>query len=83
MNKYLITFIVPCIEMEFDAYIPINKQIGTIKKTVLSSLVQLSKGVYDQKGQVTFIDKETGIIFDDSIMVKDSSIQNGTKIVII
>lgn len=83
MNKYLITFVVPCIEMQFDAYIPINKKIGTLKKYVLSSLMQLSNGAYRQTSSITLIDKETGIIFDNNILIKESSIQNGTKIVII
>lgn len=83
MNKYLVTFVVPCTKMQFDAYIPINKKIGTLKKYVLSSLMQLSNGAYRQMSSITFIDKETGIIFDNNTLIKETSIQNGTKIVII
>lgn len=37
MNKYLVTVIIPIVELEYDIYIPNNKKIGTIKKFVLES----------------------------------------------
>lgn len=84
MNKVLISIIVPAIEMEFESYIPINRKVGTIKKYILSSLSQLSNGSYNKDmNSVTFIDKNSGKIFENNDNVKNSGITNGTKIVIV
>ena len=84
MNKYLITIIVPFVELEFDMYIPNNKKIGTIKKLILESLKELSNNSYNKQiNEVRMIDRDTGVEFDNNIYVKDAEIKNGSKIIII
>lgn len=84
MNKYLITVIVPFIELEFDIYIPNNKKIGTIKTLILESLSDLSENNYNKKyDEVRVIDRDTGNEFENNIFVKDSNLKNGSKIIII
>lgn len=84
MNKYLITVIVPVIELEYDLYIPNNKKIGTIKTLILQSLSELSNGSFNKKiEEVRMIDKNTGREYENDMYVKDSDIRNGSKLVII
>ncbi len=84
MNKYLITVIVPVIELEYDLYIPNNKKIGTIKTLILQSLSELSNGSFNKKiEEVRMIDKVTGREYENDMYVKDSDIRNGSKLVII
>lgn len=84
MNKYLINVIVPSIEMEFDVYIPNNKKVGTIKKYILESIKELSENSYDKMlNEVRFCDRDTGKDYDNNLMVKDTDIKNGTKLIII
>lgn len=84
MNKYLITVIVPVIELEYDLYIPNNKKIGTIKTLILQSLSELSNGSFNKKiEEVRMIDKDTGREYKNDMYVKDSNIKNGSKLVII
>ena len=49
MNKFLIMVIVPEIEMNYEIYIPNNKKVGTIKKYVYRSTVELSNGSLEKK----------------------------------
>ena len=83
-NKLLINIIVPTVELEFNVYIPNNKKIGTIKKNILNSIVELSDGYYsfDQE-RVILMDRDSGLEYNDNVIVNESSIKNGTKIVII
>lgn len=84
MNKYLITVIVPFVELEFDMYIPNNKKIGTIKTLILESLKELFNNSYNKQiNEVRMIDRDTGVEFDNNIYVKDAEIKNGSKIIII
>ena len=84
MNKFLITLIVPTVQMEFSVYIPNNKKIGTVKKYILESLYELSNNNF--KGNLSdtlFIDRDTGRIYENNVLVKDSGIKNGVKIIVI
>lgn len=84
MNKYLITVIVPIIELEYDVYIPNNKKIGTIKTLILESISELSNNFFNRKiSEVRMIDRDTGNEFENNIYVKDSGIKNGSKVIII
>ncbi|MBD9085779.1 hypothetical protein EGP64_03820 [bacterium] len=79
MNKILITLIFPTIETSFDLYIPINKKIGTIKKYLLEKIDELNCFSFDS---VRLLDQNSGEEYDNNILIKDSAIKNGTKIVI-
>lgn len=84
MNKFLVTIIVPTIEMEFEVFIPNNKKIGTIKKYILKSVKELSNNNFEKtEDSVKFIDRETNKEFPNDIYVKDSDLKNGSIIVII
>ena len=84
MNKFLITLMVPTIQMEYSLYIPNNKKIGTIKKYILESLYELSGNNFSGNLNSTlFIDRDTGVIYENNILVKDSGIKNGVKIIVI
>ena len=84
MNKFLVTFIVPELDMEFEIYIPNNKKIGTIKKYFLKTLNEQTNNMYHKDvNQVVVIDKQTGKKYLNDIYVKDTDIKNGSKLIFI
>ena len=84
LNKYLITVIVPIIELEFDVYIPNNKKVGTIKTHILSAIREESNNSFNKNiNDIRIIDRDSGKEFDNNVLVKDSGITNGSKIVVI
>lgn len=84
MNKLLLTFSIPKIGIDFDAYIPINKKVGTIKKYLIHIISELSGEVYNTTlEQIKFIDHETGKEYENNLYIKDSGIKNGTKLIIL
>ncbi len=83
MNKYLVTIVVPIIEIEYEVYIPNNKKIGTLKALILSSLNELVNNTFNKKtNEVRMIDRDTGIELENNMYVKDSVLKNGSKIII-
>lgn len=84
MNKFLITVIIPTAEMEFDVYVPNCRKIGTIKKFILNAISDLTDKLYDRPFEsVRFIDRNTAVEYDNNMLLKDTEIKNGTKIIII
>ena len=83
-QKILVTIIIPIFELEYELYIPNNKKVGTIKKQVLKSIGELWKdNCFKTEKETRFIDRETGIEFQNNTYVKDSGIKNGTSIVLV
>lgn len=83
-NKYLINVIVPIIELDFDVYIPNNKKVGTIKTHILNAIREESNNSFKKNiNDIRIIDRDNGKEFDNNVLVKDSGIKNGSKVVII
>ena len=82
-NKILILVYVPSLEASFEFYIPINKKIGTIKNTLIGFIQKEYGFSIKETGSVSIIEKETGNILNEDVFVYDSSIKNGTKIILI
>lgn len=82
-NKILIGLYIPLIEKNYDIYIPVNKKIGTIKKLIEQGLVELTDNSYIIKEDSNFYSKENGQIYDVNKTVRDTDLENGSKIILI
>ena len=84
MNKYLITIIVPVINLTFDVEIPNNRKIGTIKKILLSEVNSKANGMYNKNfNDIRVIDRDNGTEYSNDMYIKDSKIINGSKLILI
>ncbi len=82
-NKILIELEIPLIEKTYDLYIPINKTIGTIKQLIEEALIELTENAYIIKDDTNFYSKETGEIYDVNKIVRETNLQNGSRIILI
>lgn len=82
-NKILIQLYLPLLEKEYDLFIPINKRIGTVKQLIEKSLSESNDLDYKEKENTNLYSKDTGKPYDVQLLVKDTDIKNGSKIVLI
>ena len=82
MNKILILVYIPLLEQEYDVYIPVNKKIGTIKKTIIKTIIELSDGNIKNAENLKLYDKDGSNIFDNNVIVKNSGLKNGSKVIL-
>ena len=82
-NKILIGLEIPLIEKIYDLYIPVNKKIGTIKRLIEESLIELTDGAYTIKPETNFYSKDTGQIYDVNKSVRETDLKNGSRIILI
>lgn len=82
MNKILVLVFFPLLEQEYDIYIPINKKIGTIKKSIIESIFELSDGNIKEPEKLKLYDKDTTNVYDNNVIVKNSGIRNGSKLIL-
>lgn len=81
-NKLLISVEIPSIEKNYDLFIPINKKMGTIKSIIVSSIIDLSNGIFKER-KYSFIDIDTGVNYKNDVYVRDSGIKNGARIMLV
>ena len=81
-NKILVELIVPVLEQSYDVYLPINRKIGNI-------IIQLSKMVYDVSGgyfvaneKNSLYSGDTGDKYPVDVLVINTDMRNGSKIIL-
>lgn len=82
-NKILIELEVPTIEKKYDLFIPINKRVGTIKKLIEQALQELTDNTYEAKEDTNLYSKDTGEIYNVNLIVRDTDLQNGSRIILL
>lgn len=82
-NKILIQLEIPIIEKKYDLFIPINKKIGTIKKLIEESLVEITNQAYEVKKDSNLYSKEKGTVYNVNDTVRDTDLKNGSRIILI
>ena len=76
-NKILVTIYIPLLDESYDIFIPVNKKVGTIKKTILESIKYLQDKSY------LLMNKSDCKVIDENVYVKNSGIQNGSKLILL
>jgi len=76
-NKILVTISIPLLDESYDIFIPVNKKVGTIKNTIIESIKNLQNKNY------LLMNKEDCKIIDENVYVKNSGIQNGSKLILL
>ncbi len=82
-NKILIELEIPLIEKSYDLFIPINKKVGTIKHLIEDALVEITDNAYILRDDTNFYSKETGEIYDVNKSIRETNLQNGSRIILI
>lgn len=82
-NKILIELEIPLIEKKYDLFIPINKKVGTIKGLIENALKELIDNEYEIREDTNLYSKDTGEIYDVNKTVRDTDLQNGSRIILL
>lgn len=83
MNKVLVSLYVPALEKKYDVWIPSNKRIYNVIYLLIKAIKELNDGCYTPSKLPTLYDKTTAKPYDINLSIKESSIRNGTEIVLI
>ena len=82
-NKILVELEIPLIEKKYDLFIPINKKVGTIKRLIEETLLELTENAYVIKEDTNLYSKDTGTIYDVNLNVRDTDLKNGSRIILL
>ena len=81
-DKVLVKLVVPDIEETYDIFLPCNRKIGSIIKLINKAIPELSNDLYKESTKNFLYNDETGNKYDLNVILKDSDIRNGSRIVL-
>lgn len=81
-NKLLISVSLPIYDISFDLNVPNIVKIGSLKKIILD-YVSSNYNNNIVMDKMRLIKRENGIELDSNMLVKDSTINNGSVLVLI
>ena len=79
-NKVLIKLIVPELDTTFDVFVPVNEIMWKIKKLITKSVFDLSGGSIDMDKEYVLMNKNTGMCYDNNVILYDTDIRNATEV---
>lgn len=82
-NKLLIELVVPELDETFDIYIPINRKIGNVIGLLNKSLFEFTNGSFQGNEKTMLYDRETGEMYHVNILVRETNIKNGSRVVLL
>ncbi len=83
MNKILVKIYVPAIEKQYDIWIPSHKRIYNVIYLLVKAINELTDGSYKVKQMPMLYDKVNAKPYDINLSIKESTIRNGTELVLI
>ncbi len=81
-NKVMIKLIIPELETEYDVYVPITKRIGNIIKLLIKAINEMGYE-YDDDRKIALYNRKTGEKYEPNKILIDTSIRNGTELVLL
>lgn len=83
MNKVLIKLYVPMLEEQYDVWIPINKRICNVIHLLVKAVNEFSDGYFQPNKIPNLYDKSTAQMYDVNLSVRQTSLRNGSEVVLL
>lgn len=83
VNKVLVKLYVPMIGEQYEVMIPTNKRIYNVIIMLTKAVNEFSGGYYQTSKMPMLYDRETTEMYDLNLSIKESTIRNGSEIVLI
>ena len=83
MNKVLVRVYIPAIEKQYEIWIPSHRRIYNLIYLLVKSVNELNDGCYSVEQMPMLYDKSNGRPYDINLSIKESTIRNGTELILI
>lgn len=72
---------VPILDKKYDLFVPVDRRIHDIISSIVASDDDLSKGYFKDK-KINLYNKSTGQLYDLNLIIKNSNIKMGTRLIL-
>ena len=82
-NKVLVKVITPHFNGEYDVFIPTNEYVYVVTKLIVKVLKDINEAGSNSKTVFQLMNVDTGAIYKQADIVRDTDIRNSTKLMLI
>ena len=82
-NKVLVNVYIPNIDEYYEIYIPTNETVNKVLELILKSVYELSDSIFDLDKKHYLLDPDTSLVYDISLIIRDTNIKNDKKLILI
>ncbi len=82
-NKILVNISIPEIEKKYDMYLPLNKKVSTIIRLIEKTINQMNDEKISLSKNRLLIIYKLGIRVEEDLLLKDTPIKNGSKLLLL
>ena len=82
-NKVLVNVYIPNIDENYEIYIPTNETVNKVLELILKSVYELSDSNFDIEKKHYLLDPDTSLVYDISLIIRDTNIKNDKKLILI
>lgn len=72
----------PILDNKYELLVPIDRRIHELISLLKNNIPELSENYYKNK-ELTLFNKSTGEIYDMNLIIKNSNIKTGTRLILI
>ncbi len=73
---------IPILDKKYEVFVPVDRRIHDLIKSIKESDRDLSKGYYENK-KLNLYNKSNGKMYDLNMIIKNSDIKMGTRLILI
>lgn len=82
-NKVLVDVYVPAIDYSFELFLPINITIFHALNILLKNVSELADITLNTEGTHYLLNPDTGILYADSQIIRDTDIRNNKRLILL
>ena len=82
-NKIFVKLYIPTMDLKYDIFLPLNRQLYDIILLLVKAINEFSGGYYTPKKLPMLYDRLTAKPYDINLTVVESTIRNGTELILI
>lgn len=72
----------PILDKKFELLVPIDRRIHDLISVLKKAIPELSEDFYERREPV-ILSKTTGDLYDLNVVIKNTNIKNGTRLILI
>ncbi len=80
-NKILLNILISEISTSYDVFIPINITVSELNTLLKQSISELAEYNFDNKARIYY--QDNGNEIDASLIIKNTNLRNGSKIILL
>ena len=83
MEKVLVRICVPALQLEYDAFMPLDLMISRLTSIIAEGVGELTDGKYERSGQELLSLKEPEALLDPALTLNDYNVKDGAQFILL